>query len=294
MSEKILRAKAYWDNNYSVDGPDDFWTKNPLINEYTNRLVSGSPTTDMVTYVKSNYFPSCLPLGLSLGCGTGWLERLLIAKEICHSVDAVDLSENSIEEASRLSQKEGISKINYMVGDLNTMEFPENRYDAVFAGGILHHIENLEHLFAQIRSTLRNDGLFLTAEYIGPSRFQWGKTALQYINRILDIFPPELKINDRIASPTIDEVVSQDPSEAVRSDEIEGLIRKSFHILDVKYYNGTLLMPLYPALNANKLSAHDGPEAEALLRMAILIEEALVKENVLTPIYGLFVCRNIT
>jgi hypothetical protein len=46
----------------------------------------------------------------------------------------------------------------------------------VFAAQVLHHVDDLEHLFDQVAASLRDHGLFVVNEYVGPARSKSGST----------------------------------------------------------------------------------------------------------------------
>jgi 2-polyprenyl-3-methyl-5-hydroxy-6-metoxy-1,4-benzoquinol methylase len=48
--------------------------------------------------------------------------------------------------------------LTYEVADLNTTELPAETYDIVYAHASLHHVFQLEHLFDQIKKTLKPNG----------------------------------------------------------------------------------------------------------------------------------------
>ena len=81
-----------------------------------------------------------LARGLSIGCGTGNLERDLHWLRICQQVDAFDISPESIRVARELAAQEGVDGVHYEVADCEHMDFPRAAYDVVFFHGSLHHM----------------------------------------------------------------------------------------------------------------------------------------------------------
>src|SRR5205807_523039 len=79
----------------------------------------------------------------------------------------------------------GISGISYAVANLNELRLSENMYDVVFASSSVHHIANLESLFANVGKCLKPRGLFILLEYVGPSQFQLTDKATGIINHLL-------------------------------------------------------------------------------------------------------------
>ena len=163
----------------------------PAVQHRWNLKISGRADADWVDHALSTHLAGRLPLArcLSLGCGTGRLERQLDALGAFVSCDAYDIAEGSIQQARQAAASAGYQTIDYAIADLNTVEFAEGHYDAVWAAGSVHHVTNLEHLFAQVARTLKPGGLFLLNEYIGPNRFQFPARQRQIIQACNDLLP---------------------------------------------------------------------------------------------------------
>ncbi len=103
---------------------------------------------------------------LELGCGEGALS-LAIAKERCR-VTGLDLSEKRVECATSQAVQAGLSdRAVFSVADLNHVTLPRQAYSCVVAHDSLHHILQLDHLFSEVRKTLKPGGTFLVMDYCG-------------------------------------------------------------------------------------------------------------------------------
>jgi len=173
-----------------------WWDAGPEIHYYTNRLITGDSKIYWIPYTLEKYFKGKLPLQrcLSLGCGTGPLERDLCNRGIAKTIDAYDVAEVSIQKARELAESEGYLNINYYVSDINTIILPESAYDAVWVAGSLHHFEALEHVYQQIKKCLKPGGLLIINEYVGPSRFQFPSRQKEIINMCFQLLPSEYRI----------------------------------------------------------------------------------------------------
>jgi 2-polyprenyl-3-methyl-5-hydroxy-6-metoxy-1,4-benzoquinol methylase len=119
---------------------------------------------------------------LDLGCGAGWLS-LELARQGAH-VTALDISQTNlalgrhmVETNPRnfpfLYQKfaglpcrlEQFGSVEYIYADLNSVELPKGEYDAVVVWDSLHHVRDLERLLAQVRVSLKPNGLFLGVDH---------------------------------------------------------------------------------------------------------------------------------
>jgi len=170
----------------------------------------------------------------------------------------------------------------------------EDSCDLVFSLGTIHHIRRLEGLFAEISRALSTDGIFCMREYIGPSYLQYTAKQIQIVDRILNALPVHMKtersgaIKTKAWKPTIEEIMADDPSEAVRSQDIMQIASRSLDIIVSKMSGGSILDPLLHGIAGN----FDGGESEkALLRTIIAMEETLVDEGVLSSDFVFVVAK---
>ena len=169
---------------------------------------------------------------LTLGCGAGELERGLTKYNLSREHEAVDISPGTIDQAARAAKAAGLRHIRYRVEDLNRIVLEPNHYDVVFATSSLHHVARLEHLLAQVARALKPGGFFFIDEYVGPNRFQWTDAQLAAVNEQLDNLPDALRTSvtdpavtkQRAQRPAVASIIEVDPSEAIRSEEIVGLL----------------------------------------------------------------------
>jgi SAM-dependent methyltransferase len=274
------------------------WDTHPRVARYINRRISGDPDESWLQFTKRRFCPRTLRYGLSLGCGWGQLEREAIHLNLCEYFDAHDVSPGAIATAESEARKRQLEqRIRYFCADLNKATFEPERYDICFAGAILHHISDLEHLLDQVRTALRPGGLFVVIEYVGPSRFQWSDKVERLMNRILATVPKthrlslkdEVTIKGEVRRPSLEDVIKADPSEAVRSQEIPGLLAKNFEILYRADFGGTLLQFVLADIAGN--FKPDDEKDMALLDLIILFEETLIEEKIIPSDFIFVVSR---
>jgi SAM-dependent methyltransferase len=190
--------------------------------------------------------------GLSIGCGSGALERQLIKRELCRRVDAFDGSVVSLHTARKQAQSEGVAhRIRYFAANFNEPALPRSVYDIVFFHQSAHHVAKLEKLFRAVMTALKPDGLVYLDEYIGPSRHDW-KTRPELIaphRKIFASLPAKLRTVEKLDPP----VQEDDPSEAIRSSEIEPQLRVGFDIVGRQPYGGGILSVILPLLRIQQL-----------------------------------------
>ena len=173
---------------------------------------------------------------LEIGCGGGDLAFRLIEAGTCERIDAFDIAEGAITAAQARVRELGLSRLRFHLLDGNTWVMTHGQYDFVYASHALHHIENLEHLFAQVAKTLQPGGVLFASDYVGPSRMQYADAHLAAMNAAL-LTLPEAKRIDRfgvlktaIERRPIKLYLQHDPSEAARSAEIVPVMRRCFDV----------------------------------------------------------------
>ena len=224
---------------------------------------------------------------LSVGCGTGELERTLARLNAFRECDAWDIASGGIEIARRLAREEGFDHIHYEVRDVTTAEdtdLPPERYDAVWFESALHHIEPLERVCEQAARTLKPDGFLFLNEYVGPSSFAFSPRQKELIRAAFALIPARFRRSfepdgpaylSSAPIPTPAEVRAEDPTESVRSADILTVIPDYFDVVSRRETGGSLLQFLLHGIAGN--FQEGDPESLRILRMLIEIEDALLE-----------------
>ncbi|MEP0708071.1 class I SAM-dependent methyltransferase [Parvibaculum sp.] len=237
---------------------------------------------------------------LELAGGRGDFSLALLTSGLARNVRMVDLSESAAKIAREKADSQGISGFVVETGDVNDLRIGE-KYDLVTFSQSLHHIFALEHILGEVRRALKPGGLFYVSDYIGPTRMQWTDAQLKYMNDLLALMPEELRaqINPdgsdapspktsvkRISLETFERV---DPSEAVRSADIDRAIRETFDVVDFYPMGGTISYELYRTI-AHNFDVADR-SVQALLKTVLYFEHDLISRGVLNSDFGLYLCR---
>jgi SAM-dependent methyltransferase len=235
-------AAKFWDREV-VARTYLTWTADPRVRAYVNELISGLPDAWPMDWFLHWLGARRFERALSVGCGTGPLERDLIRRGLCAHVDGFDASPQSIEIARNLAAEEGYAdRITYFVGDFNEPRLPRDDYDIVFFHQAAHHVAKLEKLFSRLLRALKPDGLMYLDEYVGPSRFEWDDQRVAPHRRFFERIPMENRIQEGLPLP----IQPDDPSEALRSSEIVPQLKRGFRIVERWDYGGTLLSVVFP------------------------------------------------
>lgn len=224
-------TQAFWDREAAAPALKT-WMAHPLVR---------SSIPSFLSYLAGRTFPRAL----SVGCGTGGLERALLAHGVCEHIDAFDGSEQSLQIAREEAVRAGVAdRVHYFIADFNEPRLPRHAYDIVFVNQAMHHVAKLEKLYRAIMRTLREDGLLYLDEYIGPSRHDWTDANFARHRAVYDSLPQRVRLEEKLPFP----IQVDDPSEAIRSSEIIAELEVGFEVVARVDYGGTLLAPLYPFL----------------------------------------------
>jgi SAM-dependent methyltransferase len=273
------------------------WTASPTVRRYLHELVSGHPECDWVTYAEWKHLPPVVDRALVLGCGSGWLERALAGRGRFRSIVACDFAAETVERARAEAERAGLESIEYRVLDLEH-EPLDGPYGAIFANDVLHHITDLEGIYERIHGALAPEGKFLFSEYVGPNRFQYTDDRMDLVNRYFRLIPDQLRRShvtgeilwkrERLSAQ---QVAREDPTEAVRSEEVMPLAAAAFEVESVYRYGGGLLNPLLFGIVPNFDESR--PEHSRLMKGLCEAEARLSDSGAIEPDFSIFVGRRL-
>ena len=282
------------DGQFTATNESLIWMASPIVRRYLHLLVSGQPDCDWPTYVEWRHLPPAVDSVLVVGCGSsGWLERGLAQRGRFRRIIASDFAPAAVEMARRSARERNLDAIEYRVLDLET-EALGGPYDAIFANDVLHHITNLEGLYERIREALAPKGKLFFNEYVGPNRFQYSDARMDLINRYFRLIPDHLRFNpywgglfwSRFrADPA--KLMADDPTEAVRSEDVLPLARKFFEVEAEYPYGGGLLNPLLYEIIGN--FDEQNPYDSRLLQVLCDAEDRLTRSRLIEPDFSVFV-----
>jgi SAM-dependent methyltransferase len=296
------RVSAHWgDADFTARLAEIHWMASPVVRAHLNRLASGDPRVDWLTWAWKRFVRGRRLRVLVLGCGGGWLERSIAHRPEIASIDACDVAAEAVAQAAEAARAAGLAHLRYHVVDLNEEPIPEpaggGRYDLVIAHSVLHHVAALGHAFREIRARLRPGGLLLVNEYVGPARFQFGERQMAAIDDAFAGWPERLRrsalgggVIARKEKPSRAAVIETDPSEAVRSNELLAFLRHHFRVVREVDYGGTVLQHLLFEVVQNFDPGDPGDGR--LLAAACFFEAALIHEGLLPSDFALVVARN--
>jgi ubiquinone/menaquinone biosynthesis C-methylase UbiE len=284
-------AREYWENNPNVMYIENTWTSNPLIAQHVyNKISGGNSSKHWLNWVLEDYFGHNFSHAICPGCGSGGHEIAMLKSGFVNKLDAFDFSRASIDLAINEATREQLSGANFYVDNLNEFRLDEGVYDLACFTGSLHHTSNIEHCLEQTRWSLKKNGFIIVWEYVGPCYLLWRDEQIKYVNKILKLLPSEFKLDDAIClgRRSLAQQLNADPSEAVRSAIIPELLREYFDIEYEQGCGGTILQPLYPFLNHQRL-IQDDAATNTILNLVIEFEDLLIESGVLGNDFRFFI-----
>jgi len=286
----------YWSENIAGSNPfssDVYWLAIPAVQErYQKKACANKPYSSWVEYCVKEFLGSAVPVQrmLSIGCGTGSLERHLYSLDVFQQCDAVDISLKAIEIAKQEADKLNITSISYSAYDIEAMELGTDRYDVVWFNGSLHHIKELEFVLNRVKQALKPNGWLFFNEYVGFNRFTFSNRQREIFQHAFYLIPsryrrsfqhqPTTNAHQTIPPlPDPSEVARVDPSEAVRSQDILSVVNSLFEIVKINSCGGSLLQFLLSGIAGN--FKQSDPQSMLILNMLFGIEDALIDSGVI-------------
>lgn len=104
------------------------------------------------------------PLCLEIGCGRGVGAEIIVEQFGAEKVIATDVDPDQIKRAKKNLPLRLKDKIEFRVADAMALDEPDNKFDAVFSLGVIHHMENWRKAVKEISRVLKSGGEFFFEE----------------------------------------------------------------------------------------------------------------------------------
>jgi SAM-dependent methyltransferase len=201
---------------------------------------------------------------LSVGAGNCDMEIDLAAslREAGHTnfvIDCLDLNSAMLQRGTDAAAERGLADhIAPLQADFNQWH-AATEYDGVVANQALHHVMNLEGLFAEIKRSLRPDGCFVISDMIGRNGHLRWPEALTLIHEYWQKLPPSHRFNwqlKRYETMFEDFDCSLEGFEGIRSQDILPLLVEHFHFDRFVGY-GNLIDPFVDRSFGHNFDIHD-------------------------------------
>lgn len=167
--------------------------------EFTGeRLVPGKSPADLVSEHRARYeFTVKFIEGMNvidIGCGEGYGSYLMSG--FAETVVGVDLSEEAVVNALELYSSD---KVDFKIGDVTRLLYPEYEFDAGVCFEVIEHIENPGDLLKEAGRVIKQGGIFILSTPNGGVRVSSQKnpfhvkefTLAEFRKLLEDYFPTE-------------------------------------------------------------------------------------------------------
>jgi SAM-dependent methyltransferase len=290
-ADEAAHVATFWDEHAGRHRePFAHWESPPSIVAALNALVSGDPGVTPLKFFLAHYGPFAQVA--ELGCGDGILVSCVLHDDPNLRIDAYDISPSSLERSRALiASIEGAAQRCRLIRiDLNAEGLPHDLYDAVMTTGSMHHIENLDFCFGNIRRSLKPGGLLWLNDYVGPNRFQWSDTQMRLANELLAMVPSRWRLRNQVTRFDAGAIREVDPSEAVAPQHIPAALGTHFEIVRSWPRGGTLLAPIFGSgcLDSAMVTSEEGA---ALLSAMFKAEHDLIEAGALPSDNYLYIAK---
>jgi len=246
----LARTAAAW-NELNTTSDSAYWMHIPGVTELVNRKVNGSPT---LAWYTRQVEQRATPFGRVLAFGDGYGMAAEAIQTRRDTTEVVYLNVCPGEERrfrDVMSLVRADIPLQFVQADANAFPFETlGTFDTIIDVGAFHHFRRLGPIFAQLNRALRPEGRLYVDEYVGPSRYHFGRAAMRHVNRILRELPAEL-VRSRQSVRRRDYLDlwrrGPDPSEGIRSTQLDRALHRHFTPLEILPYGGTVLQPLFLA-----------------------------------------------
>lgn len=189
------------------------------------------------------------PRILSIGCGYGGHD-LMIARKLRrpYEVLAIDLNPALFREAQQRAASEGLD-VQFTSLDLNFLDLEPGSFDVIYAIASIHHVLNLEHLFATLHSGLSPDGRLVMLDIIGQRQVLFWRENVEFAAEVVRKMPRRYwpanlpwwrrwpSLDPYAVLPRYEPPSTQVGMEGIRQEEIESLMGRWFQAEQAFRYN---------------------------------------------------------
>jgi lipopolysaccharide transport system ATP-binding protein len=248
------------DEDFQV--PASPWWDLPSVVEECDHLITGNSDITFYDLLKVEYMPDCLEQGLSICCRLKGIEKNFMINNICKSFDVVD----DEAEIRRIISGSG--------------GFKGNSYDLFLCVDLLHRIKELNRFTGKIHGLLRENGVMIAMEYLGPAGYKRPQKTLEVARMLLSMIGCEPgELDDR-----------QDRTGGLSAAKVIPAIEKKFDIIAVRYFAG----PLFDLVLNDIIGMGPTPtnkKKNAVIGTVIGLDRFLRKEGVLSNEYAVIIAR---
>jgi tRNA (cmo5U34)-methyltransferase len=138
-------------------------------------------TLELITDTSCKIVPNAKNL-LDIGCGAGNWTLVMLSKNRDLNCTLVDLSKPMLDKAyERIIQE--TTNVETIQGDIRTVVLPENNFDIILAGAVLHHLRDdndWKNTFTKLYKILKPNGCLMISDLVTQdneiiTKYMWEK-----------------------------------------------------------------------------------------------------------------------
>ena len=259
-----------------------YWNDLPQVRDYIEGRSTGKPATRWFQHLKQVHGDQPFKKALILNCGNGWVERDLLRDGIALESVGIDISEDLLDQARKEAADSGLNA-RYYARDINTADLPEDGYDLVVNFAAAHHIAHIDKVLRRVAEILPEDGVFVSVDYVGPHRNQYGYEQWEAASRLNASLPE--KYRSSFSYPHLPTMLAGDTTEAIHSELILETTQRYFRLEELNPVGGGLAY-LVLSHNAGLHAAPEAPEQDAIIRQVLDADAEWTKDH--DPLFVFF------
>ncbi|MDX6188057.1 methyltransferase domain-containing protein [Flavobacterium sp. Fl-318] len=130
--------------------------------------IDATISLELITEASKRIVPNAKNV-LDIGCGAGNYTLMMLSKIPNLNATLVDLSQPMLDKALERVSKETNGKVEILHGDIREVVLPEEQFDIILAGAVLHHLrddQDWETTFSKLFRLLKPGGCLMISDLI--------------------------------------------------------------------------------------------------------------------------------
>jgi len=130
--------------------------------------IDATVSLELITEAARRIAPAATQL-LDVGCGAGNYTLMMLKKLPGLNCTLVDLSQPMLAKAQERVSQQTDGDVNILQGDIRQVNLPENHFDVILAGAVLHHLrddKDWETTFRKLYSLLKPGGCLMISDLV--------------------------------------------------------------------------------------------------------------------------------
>jgi SAM-dependent methyltransferase len=269
--------------NSAVYYAGTYWNDLEAVRRRINSKISGIPTLKWHEHFAHSTGRK-FRRALILNCGNGWVERELLEHGLIAEGVGLDYSRELLAEADAEAKRAGLP-LTYQQGNINTDPLPPGEFDLVVNHAAAHHIAAIDGVFRQVCRLLPEDGWFVSFDYVGSHRNQYGLEAWERAWQMNERLPTSLR--QEMTYPRLPVMLVVDPTEAIHSELIASTFERYFTPLQFTPLGGAIAYLLLTH-NERLFAAPDSAERDDWIEEILDADDQFLAEHPDSTLFAYF------